>query len=68
MTDAYLVQIDLKRIAENFSLAERKPWDVAQVKEWLLSEGFIERADGWLCEELTLDLLDKSEVLSKREV
>lgn len=66
MADRYLVQINIAKLRDNLSTAEKKPWTDEQVKEMLRQEHFIERPDGWLCEDMTLDFLDKSEIISKR--
>ncbi len=63
MADSFIIRIDVKRLRENAASAgeEMTP---AQVMEWLRHSGFRERPDGsWLCEQISLDLLDKSEII-----
>ncbi len=65
MADNYIVQINFDRLLENVNKADKaKVWTLDSIKAWLKEEGFIERSDGWLCEEVSLGLLDKKEILS----
>jgi hypothetical protein len=68
MADRYLVQIDMARLRDNLSAAEKTGYTDDQIRGILKKHGFIEQKGGWLCEEVTLDWLDKSEIVSKREV
>lgn len=67
MADSFIVRINLDRLRQNFCMAEAKLWTEDEVKEWLRESGFIERPDGWLCEEISLGLLDRTEILSVQD-
>ena len=67
MADSFVVQINLEKLRQNFNLADATLWTDDRVKDWLREGGFIERLDGWLCEEISLELLDKTEIISCRE-
>lgn len=68
MADCFLVHIDLAKLREHFaeSGAELTP---DQVLGWLKHSGFRRQTKGeFLCEEITLDLLDPSEIVSNRRL
>lgn len=68
MADSFLVRIDLKKLRENFATAgsEMTP---DQVRDWLRESRFRAQADGWwLCEEITLALLAKEELIEYRRI
>ena len=59
MANTYLIRINFERWLEHhFNESDSRVWTIAEIKDWLKKSGFIERPDGWLCEELSLDLFD----------
>jgi hypothetical protein len=61
MADSFIVCINLEQVRSNFNRVDKKHWTTEEVTACLKESGFVERPEGWLCEELTLDLLDKTE-------
>lgn len=66
MADSFVVQVNLDRLRQNFNLADATLWTDDRVKDWLREVGVVERPDGWLCEEISLEMLDKTEIISFR--
>lgn len=66
MADAYLVQVNLPLIAKNLSKAEGREFSIMEVEDWLQENGYVRTEGGWLVEEISLGLLDKSEILSMK--
>jgi hypothetical protein len=67
MAERFLVQIDIRQLRDNLSAAERTGYTDDQVRGILKKHGFIAQTNGWLCEEVTLDFLDRIEIISARE-
>lgn len=66
MASSFLVKIDLRRFRDN-AASNGEEMTPEQVRDWLRESGFREQEDGfWLCEEMTLQLLDKSEIIEQR--
>lgn len=67
MADRFVVQINFPVLLANITKADKsREWNETELKLWLKEEGFIQRPDGWLCEEISLALLDPTEVISQR--
>ncbi len=62
MAEPFFVQVNLERLRQNFNLTDATLWTMDRVKDWLRECGFVERADGWLCEEISLEVLSKNEI------
>ncbi len=61
-----LVRLDLDRILENLAHA-RDYTEMPELIEWLKESRFVAQEDGWwLCEEISLDKLDPSEIIERR--
>jgi hypothetical protein len=67
MADTFRLKIDLALLAENLSRADGKPQSQEDVAEWLRGNHFIPQGDWWVCEEISLGLLDKSEIIEMHE-
>ena len=66
MADSFIVKINLQKFRDN-AATNGEEMTPQQVKEWLHDSGFRERADGsWLCEEISLALLAKEEIIEWR--
>ena len=68
MADPFRIRVDLEKVRANFARTDKKPCTTEQVKDWLREQLFIEQGEEWLCEELQLDYLDKSEIVSIEEL
>lgn len=61
----FLVQIDFEILIRNLIMQDAgQAWDLETAKAWLREEGFIERENGWQCDERALARLDRTEVIS----
>ena len=67
MADIIRVRLDLTRICEN--LANTGDFvDETEVRQWLEECGFRMQENGWwLCEEISLESLDRSEILQRHQ-
>lgn len=64
MTDTYRVKIDLTLLAANTSKGEGRLVNEAEVRDFLVDQGFIPCEKGWICEEISLRLLNPEEIVS----
>ncbi len=63
MAASFRVRLNLRLIQSNLETAGDPLTDV-EIVNWLIEEGFREDGNGWwICEEITLDVLDPSEIV-----
>lgn len=68
MADSFLVRIDIPKLRLNAAEAGQE-MTPDEVKSWLTESGFQQQpGDWWLCESVTAELLDKSEIIEVRRV
>jgi hypothetical protein len=62
----FLVSIDVDRVRQSLSAADRRPVTIAEVETFLLDSGFarVYDAQRWVVEERDLGAVDASEVAS----
>jgi hypothetical protein len=60
MADAFLLSIDVHKLADHFA-DSGEPMSFEAVETWLRQMGFRRTDDGWIAEELSLMALDRSE-------
>lgn len=64
MADTVRVRVDVRKLVANLSAAEGQPMSVEDVREFLARNGFVPLGgDVWTCEEVSLRLLDRSEIV-----
>ncbi len=64
MADTVRLRIDLRELASNLSIAERHPVTEADAHAFLTRNHFAPLGgDVWTCEEVSLRLLNRSEIL-----
>jgi hypothetical protein len=68
MADAYRLRIDMDRLTANLATAEAQPITLADARDFLMKNDFIEKGEFWICERVSLRLLHESEVLSSEAV
>lgn len=61
MAEAYEVTIGIEKLRQHFYEAEGREWPADDLLEWLVECGFRRRGGGWVCEGISLDVLDRSE-------
>jgi hypothetical protein len=63
----FLIRIDFQALLDHLR-DTGDAWDLASAEDWLRERGFVERDDGWSCDEQALAQLDRSEVLSQQRL
>ena len=61
MDDPVAATIDVEQLRRNFSAAEGREWTADDVMDWLRGCGFRYQGRTWLCEDVSLRVLARSE-------
>lgn len=67
MAASFVVEIDIEKLRENSKVAGEEI-TIEQAESFLHDVGFRRCTNGWICEEISLDAIDRSEIKSIRPI